>query len=298
MSQVAERASLHTHTDYEVALISLNEDFTTYQARAYNSLLIVSTSGDTTVLIDDVQVELRAEHCCFLYTHGGNLYLAAEKRDAQVMILTFKDGFMQYSEVDMVYQERLKTLLHSFTSPYTFHLPSIHTTVLDLVHTQFSEHLISVFYRAKSLNIFCRLVEHLELIKERKDVQLREIDIEKVMMAKRIIETELSQNYTIPQLARKVGTNEQYLKKHFKLLFGKTVFGYILDCKMQKAKQMLKDQDIKVSSISQQLGYKHATHFTTAFKRFFGYVPNSLRYMAFITLDSIGPLGEYSLLVL
>jgi len=298
MSQVAERASLHTHKDYEVTLISLNEDFTIYQARAHNSLLIVSTCGDATVLIDDAQVELRAEHCCFIHTQGVDLYLTAKNEDAQVMILTFRDGFMQYSEVDIVYQEQLKTLLQSFTAPYTFHLPPIHTTVLDLVHTQFSEHLLSVFYKAKSLNIFCRLIEHLQLVKERKGVQLREMDIEKVMMAKRIIETELSHNYTIPQLARKVGTNEQYLKKHFKLFFGKTIFGYILECKMQKARQMLKDQDIKVSSISQQLGYKHATHFTTAFKRFFGYVPNSLRYMALITLDSIGLLGEYTALVL
>ncbi|WP_270088931.1 helix-turn-helix transcriptional regulator [Sphingobacterium sp. SYP-B4668] len=298
MSQVAERVSLHTRNDYEVKHMSLDEDFIVHNTMDNSSILVVSTRGKSTLLVEQEHIELKEEHCCFVYSKGVDLYLAAENAEAQVLMLTFRDGFLESSEIEFYHHENMITLLRSFTAPHTFYVPSLHTTVLDLVHTQFPERLASTFYRAKSLNIFCRLLEHLELVRERKNVHLREMDVEKVNLAKRIIENNLGQNYTIPQLAREVGTNEQYLKKHFKLFFGKTVFNYILECKMQKAKQLLKDHDLKISMISQQLGYKHATHFTTAFKKFFGYVPNSLRYMAIVTLNSIDSLGECALLVL
>ncbi|WP_156169582.1 helix-turn-helix domain-containing protein [Sphingobacterium sp. IITKGP-BTPF85] len=120
--------------------------------------------------------------------------------------------------------------------------------------------------------------------------------MEKIKTAKGLIESNLSQNFTISQLARIVGTNEQYLKKHFKQFYGMTVFNFIVDCKMNKAKLMLKEKDVKVSSISQQLGYRHATHFTTAFKKFFGYTPNALRYLFAVFIDNYLAIKDFAMI--
>ncbi|WP_154647985.1 helix-turn-helix domain-containing protein [Pedobacter arcticus] len=109
---------------------------------------------------------------------------------------------------------------------------------------------------------------------EEKTVGLKQEDIEKMTMVKALIESNINEVYSLAYLARVAGTNEQYLKKHFKILFGSTVFGYMLACKMEKAKELLSTGKHKITEVSETVGYKHATHFTTAFKKFFGYLPS------------------------
>jgi transcriptional regulator GlxA family with amidase domain len=67
---------------------------------------------------------------------------------------------------------------------------------------------------------------------------------------------------------------------------------------MNRAKILLKTTDLKISQISQQVGYKHPTHFAGAFKRFFGYIPNMVRCLGFYLADSLELfiLGEELLL--
>lgn len=101
---------------------------------------------------------------------------------------------------------------------------------------------------------------------------------EKVLRVKAIIEGDLSKNHSIPELAKQVGTNVQYLKKYFKLYFGKTVLNYAIEKKMAYAKELILTGNYLISDVARMTGYKHATHFTTAFKKHFGFIPNALRY--------------------
>ena len=66
--------------------------------------------------------------------------------------------------------------------------------------------------------------------------------------------------------------NEFKLKKGFKALFGTTVFNYINDLKMKKAKDLF-DEGLNVSEVSIILGYTYPQHFSAAFKRKFGNSP-------------------------
>lgn len=110
---------------------------------------------------------------------------------------------------------------------------------------------------------------------------------EKVQEVKRLIEQDLSKNYTISELAKEVGTNEQYIKKYFKQYFGKTVLNYVTSTKMEYAKRLIMTGDYRISDVAQMTGYKHSTHFTTAFKKYFGFIPNSLRFALWGTSISI-----------
>lgn len=100
----------------------------------------------------------------------------------------------------------------------------------------------------------------------------------KMQEVKRLIEKDLSRSYTISELAKEVGTNEQYIKKYFKQYFGKTVMNYVTSTKMEYAKRLIMTSEYRIADVAQMIGYKHSTHFTTAFKKYFGFIPNSLRY--------------------
>jgi AraC-like DNA-binding protein len=121
-------------------------------------------------------------------------------------------------------------------------------------------------------------IEGLYAENDKREVILNKNHYDKIIQVKSIIDKDFSKSHTIAELARLVGTNEQYLKKYFKQHFGKTVMNYITEQKMEHAKELIMTGEYRVVDVARMTGYKHSTHFTTAFKKYFGFIPNSLRY--------------------
>lgn len=99
---------------------------------------------------------------------------------------------------------------------------------------------------------------------------------EKVIEARRIIEQNIDQSFTIKELSRKVAMNECYLKKGFKALIGKTIHEYQQDLRISKAKILLAQPGLSVSDVANTLGYSSISHFSTAFKKATGMKPCEL----------------------
>lgn len=128
------------------------------------------------------------------------------------------------------------------------------------------------------IEIITHQIDGLMVENENQHVLALKSHYDKIMLAKKIIDADVSKNFTITELAKAVGTNEQYLKKYFKEYFGKTVSNYITERKMTYAKELIITGEYRVVDVARMTGYKHSTHFTTAFKKYFGFIPNSLRY--------------------
>ncbi len=118
---------------------------------------------------------------------------------------------------------------------------------------------------------------------------IKQKDVEKMHQVRTLIEENVQKSLSISELAKEVGTNVAYLKKHFKDTFGTTVFGYTLQYRMELSQSLLSNSDLSISDVAYQVGYKHATHFSQAFKKYYGYLPNSVkRAICFILgLDSV-----------
>lgn len=84
-------------------------------------------------------------------------------------------------------------------------------------------------------------------------------------------------SHTLKDLARHINSNETYIKNNFKMVFGLSVFQYLNQVRMQKAQQLLSSSGISVSEVAEIVGYTHATHFTAAFKKYFGFLPKEVR---------------------
>ncbi len=140
--------------------------------------------------------------------------------------------------------------------------PKLDALLTTIDQCKFEGHLKTLYTKAKIIELLALLLAQHE--EEKTLTCLKPKEIEKMQLVKRLIEENLDQNPTIALLARTAGTNEQYLKKHFKTLFGHTVFGYITSCKMEKAKNMLLSGAYKITEVAEKSGYKHATHFTSA----------------------------------
>lgn len=102
---------------------------------------------------------------------------------------------------------------------------------------------------------------------------IKEHDLEKLIEARTIIERNLRTPCSLIELSRRVGLNDFKLKKGFKELTGNTVFGYLYDCRMNRAQELLQ-QKYNVNEVSFLVGYKNPQHFTAAYKKKFGILPS------------------------
>ncbi|MES2777163.1 MAG: AraC family transcriptional regulator [Bacteroidota bacterium] len=101
-------------------------------------------------------------------------------------------------------------------------------------------------------------------------------DRDKIIKAREILLQRIGDPITIKELSRKVATNECYLKKGFKEMFGTTIFDFYQGQRMEHAKYLLYDKGLSVTDVSALLGYSSISHFSTAFKKHTGLKPCEL----------------------
>ncbi len=159
---------------------------------------------------------------------------------------------------------------HLYISP---EIISILNTLKSSTHTGYCERL---FLESKVLELLMLQSSQVEQLSENFD-ELKDEEMIKMQEVKRIITENITTQYTLRQLAHMVGTNEFNLKRNFKVAFGVTVYGYLTQHKMELARSILLEQNITIADLAEKTGYKYATHFSSAFKRYFGYLPNMLR---------------------
>ena len=76
-------------------------------------------------------------------------------------------------------------------------------------------------------------------------------------------------------LARQLGISEVYLRKLFLAHYNISPKQYILDIRIRKAKQMLRDTPFPVAAIAEECGFSSVYHFCRAFKEKYGITPSN-----------------------
>jgi AraC-like DNA-binding protein len=168
--------------------------------------------------------------------------------------------------------------------------PKMISTLFEILNCPYHGYHKSLFVKAKVIELLALQFDQYEQlpVPDITSAPNEEI-VEKMHMVRNILIGNLEQPLSLKDLAHQVGTNEFNLKKYFKQVFGTTVFGYLHDFRMEQSKEQLSREGSKISEVAQRMGYKHATHFTAAFKKYYGYVPNKMR----IAILHLIHLGEY-----
>ena len=100
-----------------------------------------------------------------------------------------------------------------------------------------------------------------------------EENVRKIRNAKKIMLTRMAAPPSLPDLADEIGLSLKKLKEGFKQLYGSTVYQFVLDHKMNHARQLLGTGSYNVNEVAIQLGYSNSSHFIEAFKKKFGTTP-------------------------
>ena len=95
----------------------------------------------------------------------------------------------------------------------------------------------------------------------------------RIREARDILIQEMASPPTLSQLSSRLCLSVGKLENGFRDLFNTTVFGFLKEYKMQRARQMFEKADANVSEVAWAVGYVNLSHFSRAYKKRFGILP-------------------------
>lgn len=90
----------------------------------------------------------------------------------------------------------------------------------------------------------------------------------------------------LDQLATEFNLSLSTLKRHFKIVYGKNIYQYYQEKRMEWGKAQLEKGNTTIGEIATQLGFYKINNFSIAFKKYFGVLPRELKHKSFIHINS------------
>jgi AraC-like DNA-binding protein len=130
------------------------------------------------------------------------------------------------------------------------------------------EHLVRL------LGIFA---QHLSLITNQVFVQQQNAEPPVITRAKEYIAAHQAEDLTLAQVARAVNTSTFYFCKIFRRVTGLNFTDYVSRVRIEKARNLLLNRNLRISEIAYEVGFQSLTHFNRVFKRILGVSPTKYR---------------------
>lgn len=102
-------------------------------------------------------------------------------------------------------------------------------------------------------------------------------NVERIKNARNILVENMTDPPSLPELSKMIGMNEYNLKVGFKNVYGLPAYKYLQQYRLNYSKQLLRNQQLQVSEIADEVGYSSASHFIDAFKKSFGLTPKKFQ---------------------
>ena len=109
----------------------------------------------------------------------------------------------------------------------------------------------------------------------KKKFTLRPADVERIHYAQTLIAKEFVEPPRLQEIAHAVGLSHPKLNYGFREIYGSTIFGYLRELRLNKAKALLDDGAMNVTEVAYEVGYSSLSYFAKAFKACFGIAPGS-----------------------
>lgn len=252
---------------------------------------------------DDVFIEselpsrlLEINHCAsgrYAYTVGDDKIIYFGKGDLCISIheltktlpdfpLGFYNGIEIFIDVDIA-NDYIKNYLPDFDLiDFYEELEKSHAYIL-LRSNEKIDHVIGEIYdvdeRIKRDYFKLKCIELLlffsitDLIPN-EGISLSKKQVDIVENVKKDLIRDLASKITIDDLASKYGISKTSLKNCFKEVYGKPIFKWRKEYKLDYACKLIKEEKYSISEISKMVGYSSPSKFSQAFKEYVGCTPS------------------------
>lgn len=152
--------------------------------------------------------------------------------------------------------------------------PIMMPVLSQIINRDPSPIVADLYYRAKALEVLSLYFNGPQDIDlDQCPFLADEKNVAKIKLAKEIMIQRMTEPPTLQELAEEIQLPLNRLKKGFKQVYGDTVYGFLLEYKMEQGRQLLIEGSMNVNEVGLKLGYSAASHFIAAFKRKYGTTP-------------------------
>jgi AraC-like DNA-binding protein len=153
-------------------------------------------------------------------------------------------------------------------------IPShVHLVLNQLFTVRLSENTAELYYQGKVWELLSLYFSTQKPNTESCPFLNDEVVVRKIKHAKEHLLRNMDSPPSLKELSKTAGLNEYQLKAGFKEIYGNTVFGFLLDHRLDHARVLLDTGKYQVSEVAYQIGYSNPSHFIAAFRKKFGITP-------------------------
>ncbi|GKX31586.1 DNA-binding response regulator [Vallitalea longa] len=120
------------------------------------------------------------------------------------------------------------------------------------------------------ISLFKNIINHLITIEEKESSRL-------IQKAKEYISMNYNSAITLDDICEYVSVSKSYFCYMFKREMGSSIWNYLTYYRIEKAKELLKDTDMKNYEISYSIGYENPSYFTKTFRKLTGMTPQEFK---------------------
>ena len=141
----------------------------------------------------------------------------------------------------------------------------------------FSSRVLSRKQHESVLKLLTIFAQHLSMVSNQLVVQQSNAEPPVITRAKEYIQEHQADDLSLGQVAKAVNTSTFYFCKIFKKTTGLNFTDYVSRVRIEKARNLLLNPNLRVSEIAYEIGFQSLTHFNRVFKKITGQSPTEYR---------------------
>jgi AraC-like DNA-binding protein len=155
--------------------------------------------------------------------------------------------------------------------------PAMKTVLHQMVNCPYKEPVKTIYMEGKLLEFLAVYLN--ETVYQNETMlnycpNLSRQDVKSIYQAKQNLDQNFVSPPTLAVLSKLICLNEFKLKNGFKQVFGQTVHAYIVNKRLELARQLFEEKKLNVGEAASHIGYSNASYFALAFRKKFGVSPS------------------------
>lgn len=151
---------------------------------------------------------------------------------------------------------------------------AIEKCIDDIVLCKFAGDMKRLYLRSKAVELFILFVQASSRRSDTRDTFVKNAaDREKLYFARDYLTRNYADPVSLSDLSRITGLNEFKLKNGFRELFDTSVMDFLINYRLEQARELLMNTTKNISEIAYEAGYSSPSYFSKAFKKKYGISP-------------------------
>jgi AraC-like DNA-binding protein len=147
----------------------------------------------------------------------------------------------------------------------------------ELKRAFFNTRVLSPKQYESMVRLLSIFAEHLSMVSNQVVVHQQNAEPPTITRAKEFIAEHQGEDISLGQVAKAVNTSTFYFCKMFKKATGLNFTNYLSRIRIERAKNLLLNPNLRVSEIAFEVGFQSLTHFNRVFKKIIGQSPTEYR---------------------